>query len=432
MRSPFRKRRSQAGFTFVELLVAAIGMVIILTVSTQLMFAMRRGIVRQQLQVDARQNARAALDYTTMLLRGATDSIKVPAGMGTANNPASILPWLWSVARCTSACTPLPSPVVCPGYGGCYQVSYNNVTTVNNSHGILADEGTDIITFARATNPISLKALSRWPTFDTATEVRWNAVPFCTANNNNVANAFAAFKAVTGESGNKSMPLLLADDVGNFRLYQITDYQTFDTCTETGTGNAYCRDPGDAPTIPSGEAICFKLKATPTDDATVNPPGSRPQLNQPHMNLGMSYTSLRVRTDPVTGIPWLEQKDGPFDAAVDKPGGAFVPILPNIEDLQIAYIFLDGSVRNSSAATRLAGTGGVPRMGTFPATNDDITGVVGFRITITGRSGQGMPIETNRFRRPASEDHDAGTTPDTVYRYTLTANAMMRNRMSGA
>ena len=41
-------RERQSGFSLIELLVTFISLVIILTVSTQLMFAMRRGLVRQQ------------------------------------------------------------------------------------------------------------------------------------------------------------------------------------------------------------------------------------------------------------------------------------------------------------------------------------------------------------------------------------------------
>ena len=52
---------------------------------------------------------------------------------------------------------------------------------------------------------------------------------------------------------------------------------------------------------------------------------------------GVSYVSFRVRNGT------LEQKNGMFDRTTDKPGAAFFPIMENVEDLQVAYIYGRGA-----------------------------------------------------------------------------------------
>ncbi len=409
MRPRSRKSQSQRGFTFVELLVTITSLVIILVVSTQLMFAMRRGVVRQQLQVEARQSARAAADYTSMLLRGATDFNRV------GGNSGAILTWL--TRNKTDA-------VVCPGDNACYQVTYNNVTSDDNSNGILADEGTDIITFARPTSTRIIVPL-RWPGWQHAANVRWDARPFCADVANNAELAFQNFKIATGEHGGKSDPLLLVDDLGRMAFYQITDYKDFsgNDCVEDTVA---CRD--NANPLPAGQEICFHVVSNKGQSDGINPPGGQPELENPKLYIGVRFASLRVRNG------WLEQKDGIFDPTTDNPGTAFVPILPNIEDLQIAWIFADGTIRNDSTAAgrRITASGNVPQMGTAGPAPDDVRSVVGVRVTYTSRSGQGMPVEPNRFVRPAAEDHAAGTVVDTTYRYQVSANAMIRNRLAGS
>jgi prepilin-type N-terminal cleavage/methylation domain-containing protein len=403
-----------AGFTLIEVMVTLISVTTILVVSAQLMFAMRRGLVRQQLQVEARQNVRAALDYTSMLLRGASDFNK-----GSANAGA-VLTWVFAQSQC-HGCTP-PATIPCPTQDGCYQVSYNNVTSTNNGSGILADEGTDIITIGRPEGTITANAVST-PDFANLAQSGW-LTPGCTAADAAAsAVAFTAFKAATGAgTGTVSDRLAVAGDGGGWTFYKITDYQDSDNST-------LCCIPRSACAIAGVNLACILTKGNLGGPLGIKPPGGNTTLQNQRLLTGTRFVSLRVRTDPITHVPWLEQKDGLFDPAADNPGGAFVPILPNIEDMQVAWIFNNGDVKNNSSANRLGLTGQVPQAGGSATT--DVQNVVGFRVTFTARSSQGMTLESARFFRPAAEDHDAGTARDTVYRYQASANAMIRNRMMG-
>lgn len=394
-----------------------ISLVIILTVSTQLMFAMRRGVVRQQLQVEARQGARAAADYTAMLLRGCTDFNRAGANAG------AILTYLTKGSKGASQ--------VCPGGDDCYQVSYNNVTSADYAAagGIIANLGTDILTFARPADTQVLDVM-RWPGWQHAANARFDAKPTCRQNGNNAEAAFQAFKLATGEHDDTSNPLLLIDDNGNWAFYQITNYGSFSGSDCTADNNQ-CRDPQDDPPVPDGQLICFKVQASPGASDGINPPSGQPTLQNPKLMIGVRYASLRVRTDPATGVPWLEQKDGIFDPDQDNPGTNFIPILPNIEDLQIAWVFNNGTILND-ATHPITAADGVPQANTAPVAGDDVRQVAGFRVTVTARAAQPMPIEVARFVRPAAEDHVAGTTRDSVYRYQISANAMIRNRVVGS
>jgi hypothetical protein len=126
---------------------------------------------------------------------------------------------------------------------------------------------------------------------------------------------------------------------------------------------------------------------------------------------------------------WLEQKAGIFDPANDNPGTSFVPLLPDIEDLQLAWIFRDGTVWNTAAQQLPNGTytNNVPSQDT---TNTyDVINTVGVRITVTARSSTDADWEdTARFRRPAAEDRPAGAL-DRFYHESSTITAMIRNRV---
>jgi Tfp pilus assembly protein PilV len=411
----FSRTPRQSGFTVIELLVTMISMSVILIASGQLMFAMRRGLVRQQLQVEARQNARAALDYTSMLLRGASDFNK-----GSANAGA-VLTWVFAESRC-GGCV-VPTTIPCGAQIGCYQVSYNNVTATNNASGLLADLGTDIITIGRPEGTVAANAISS-PAFSNTAASGW-LTPGCAAATAAASqDAFDAFKVATGAgTGTVSDLLVVAGDNG-WTFYKITDYKL-------ATNRTTCCVPRSACAVAGVDQACILTEGNLGGPAGIKPPGGNLTLINQRVLTGTRFVSLRVRTNLATGVPWLEQKDGLFDPLVDNSGvnDTFVPILPNIEDLQIVWIFSDGAVRNDSTTNRLTLTGQVPQAGSSATT--DIQQVIGFRVTFTARSSQGMAVEPGRFFRPAAEDHDAGTARDTVYRYQASANAMIRNRMMG-
>jgi hypothetical protein len=162
---------------------------------------------------------------------------------------------------------------------------------------------------------------------------------------------------------------------------------------------------------------------------------------------GVHYTAFRVCNG------WLEQKDGIFDPATDTNCPALTddaefpayttkpqwsPLLPNVEDLQFAYIFADGTVWNGPAGTLSAATsapGGVPvAVGSASPPQYDVLHVIGVRVTVTARSTTQVTVGGGKIstRRPVAEDHDPGAVVvDTYYRSLITSIAMLRNRASG-
>jgi hypothetical protein len=150
--------------------------------------------------------------------------------------------------------------------------------------------------------------------------------------------------------------------------------------------------------------------------------------------LGAEFVSLRVCNG------WLEQKSGIFQPEIDQncPSAAtdeyaektgWAPLLANVEDFQVAYIFHNGEIWNNSPNHQLGSTGQVPTQGT-PANPYDAANIAGLRVNITVRSpvaAAGEPASA-RYSRPESEDHEAGTTKDAFPRYQASAMAMLRNR----
>jgi hypothetical protein len=188
------------------------------------------------------------------------------------------------------------------------------------------------------------------------------------------------------------------------------------------------------------------VTATP-GGSFINPPGNRnvncPSITSPSaldssckFGNGVSFISLRVRRDQ-NGIAQLQQKDGIFDPNRDNPGNDFTPLLDNIEDLQIAYIFNDGAIRNdgiNELATVDACPNGVP-LQVHPVSGAgprDISNVVGLRVSVTGIANEPVSFaERAKFFRPASEDRPAEANADRFYHYRLTETVMLRNRNLG-
>ena len=143
---------------------------------------------------------------------------------------------------------------------------------------------------------------------------------------------------------------MLVDKTGNWVFYQITDYKdTQNAATLHAPPAAWCTD------SQRGLVPCLQVIANP-GDAALNAPGGQRNLTNPvTLVVGLQYAALRVCDG------WLEQKVGIFNPATDAncpalaAGAAFPPyvtkagwspLLPNVEDLQFAYVFADGTVGN--------------------------------------------------------------------------------------
>lgn len=393
--------KREAGFTIPEVLVTLIIAVAILAMTATLLFDTQKAADRQRAQVEARQGGRGAAEYVHFMLRGATD---MNGQIANAPSPMALLTY----ARFGNSNTDT-------------QVSYDNLTPAQAAAGF-GDEGTDIITFARAEDS-RLAPILRWVGQTNAANAYFRFNELCP---DSAAN-FARFKQVTGAhmEGTKevSEPFVVFDAGGAMRFYQITDYQ------DNTNGNNCSNDQGGVP------APVIWVVANPGLSDFVNPPGGQaPDLNCSASStscwgaLGVRFYSLRVRSG------WLEQKAGVFNPA--NPNQGFVPILPNVEDFQVAYLFRNGNLRNATPGV----AGWVPPMATSPAPWDasfnplgeTATNVLALRLTVTARSATPLPPKEQgagfQFFRPAAENRAGGTVGDRFYHYQISVMTLIRSR----
>lgn len=400
--------RGVRGFTLIEALVTLVILVIILVAGAQLLFRTRESAERQRAQVEARQTARAATEYVHFLLRGATD---MNARSEAYPDPALLLVWLKPKTGGPNA------PLV--------QFTYDNVTDTN-----FADRGTDIITFARAEQRISVAA-DCWPGGQ-------NAVNLClrfTQGCPNSAVNLALFKELTGAHpvGNheESDVLILMGSDGNWAFLQITDYkdgQNDDNCNQCRNSSAQCAWASGGSAPPG-----IWVLANPGLSDQWNSPSCCPTLQNPEVALGVRYVTLRVKNRA------LQQKNGVFDPA--NPDDGFFTVVPNVEDFQVAYFFRDGSARNHTVPQDCSWAANC-----VPVQNQDFgqpgelpenhaANVIGLRVTITARSAAELPVTQEpaaRFRQPVAENHDPandpGFKPDRFYHYQNSVFVLLRNR----
>jgi prepilin-type N-terminal cleavage/methylation domain-containing protein len=407
MSSNCRSKRAEDGFTLIEVTVAITVLVIVLVLSLTLLFAMKSFAQRQQSFAEPRQTARRALDYLSYCVRGASDM------------------------NMSDATSPMPNAIICyySLNGVPKQATYNNVTDSN-----LADLGTDIITLAKpAPGGMAIKIVG-WTGSASATSISALFTQGCGSSNDNATN-LAQFKQLMGydTTSSASSLFLIYDPAGFWQYYQITS----PTCT---CSNASL-------TIPN--VISMTGAPGGVSSLNLNPPGyiSPRDLTcgggEPcYMTAGEQFLTFRVRT--VNGTPRLEQLVLPnrlFDSAQDNPGNAFTPLLDGIEDLQIAYIYGDGTVWNTSQR-ELVSSGqsdpdGVPNQQIQSATPKtyDAVNVRGLRISVVARSTQSLP--TSLGGPPAAASAIASPEDSTVaypqgfYHYRLTATVMIQNRILG-
>lgn len=405
--------RKEKGFTLIEVTVSLMILIVVLVLSTTLLFTMQGFAKRQRQFAEPRQTARRAIDYVGSYLRGATD------GNFERGNPNAIVVWY----RINNVPT---------------QATYNNVNDPN-----LAEPGTDIITFGRSEGGGNI-IISKWSgggDFSNASSVNVHfrdGCPDMTVGGNAQLNMLK-FMQVTGCTGDPScytgnFPcpgctskiLTVVDPEGNYAYFQITGYQGSDCA-------------------PAQQWQEISLTANPGGNS-INPPGDRnvscaqqlTSLTAPSCKIGknVNYMAFRVKRD-ATGIPQLQQKEGFFNPNTDNGGAndTFIPLLDNIEDLQIAYIYNDGQIRNDGIFNLIdeGYPGGVPSQANSQAVVParDITNVVGIRVSITARANTEVSlVEKAKFRMPQSEDRAQGP-EDRFFHYRLTSTVMLRNRNLG-
>ncbi len=397
------------GFSLIELVVSMAILTTVLLVPMYLLFTMRTFAERQQFYTVPRQTARAAVDYLSYYVEGATDLNEVP----TQRIPNALIMYYN-----TDASNPAST----------VQASYNNLTgselgnSISGTTTLFGDLGTDIINVAVPTSP-ALYPIIKWPGDGANLDVYVTYTGGCTGVGGGDALNLADFQALTGNGACSNMVI---DSNGNWQYFQVVNYVGSNCADVTGKNIHITASPGQPP--PNGP---------------LDPPGGHPPLIDPvSIATQLQFYSFRVKTFPDASgnlVPNLQQKTGLFDPS--NPDTGFVTIMENVEDLQIAYMYQDGTVWNTASqqlgAPQIpgqAGPLGVPGP-------QDIINVIGLRFSVTARSTPmtlGVQKMTNLtlaagiHLRPASEDHPAAAAVDNFEHVRLTATVVLRNRILGS
>ncbi len=423
------------GFSLAEAMVSLTLLVLVMVVALTLLFTMRSFAERVQWIIEPRQEARRAVDYLAHYLQGATDvTLGAPDAIVTYYNRDGTDP--------TSR----------------VQATYDNLTGAETGNSILGpgrtafgDTGTDVISLLLPTGPPAKFAIvNLWPGYSPPTRDFYIAYrEGCGATNDDNAN-MTAFKNMTRENGtgHSNALLLLQDNNLSWQYFQINAYVAADAtcnCAMANGQNIHVQaDPGDAP--PKG---------------TIDPPGGHTAAFADPVFLvtGLDAFSFRVRTD-ARGVPNLEQKNGLFDPNSDNPfpltpgAAAFVPIIENVEDFQVAYLYPDGTFWQTATADLKTGgcaecVDDVPWQAgpSAAAPVRDIANVMGLRFSIVARSrpvtfgirqmsfartGAALKAGYDRRFRPAVENRTGATTYDEFEHYRATVTVMLKNRMLGS
>jgi prepilin-type N-terminal cleavage/methylation domain-containing protein len=436
----WRSSRKRRGFTLIEAMVSLLLLVIVLTVAMTMLFQMRAFAERQQFFMLPRQAARRATDYLSYYVASASDANDVQ------NNPNSLIMY-YNLN------------------GNVLQASYDNLTgaeplnavTTPNVTTQFGDIGTDVITLVAPINPAKYRVSAPFPGFSAgAKNIRVNFRVGCggPAGTDDATN-MAQFKAATGFDGTNSALLMFEDTNGEWSYFQIpaAGYISSDCADVTTYRNIHVQAVIQSATLPAP------------------PNGGVAAFNDPvSLVTGLQFISFRVRTDPVDNLPKLQQKIGLFDPNTDNPGTAFVNVMENVEDLQIAYVYSNGDIWNNTAGTTISQANGGARCNVAACDNRvptqagpgavttealDVTGVIGLRFSITARSPRlsigarqltnvnvtdVLTTTTSQHFRPASENHPVTMDPlaplrplyDLFDHYRATSTMLLRNRALGS
>jgi hypothetical protein len=413
-------RSDQAGFTLIEATISMTLLLIILLMSMGFLISMRTFSQRQEMSTQPRQTARRALDYLTYYMRGATD-------MNFMNNSPNAIVSYYRLGTAASDDVPAAFNNITGSEAGS---GWSNGTTgigpTSTATGAtitrVGDEGTDVITVGLPST--SGAALFNWPSTG-AWPWTTNAavVGFTEGCGGSDALNLQMFKSATGAhtegSTEVSNVLTAVDADNNTAFYKITTY----TSSACG-GTLAC----------TGATGCLGIQVVANPATVINPAGGLPAAwNLPARLYFVSYATFRVKRGQ------LQQKTGLLNvrAAEAAEDALFAPLLDNVEDLQVAYIYEDGSIFNYTNPT----TGvvqlpspGIPTQNGVGGAANPVTEVAGLRVSVTARSspiGAYSKVTKGLLRRPASEDHAEGS-PDRFYHYRLTATVLIRNRSLGS
>ncbi|MFB3850968.1 MAG: PilW family protein [Acidobacteriota bacterium] len=380
----------EKGFTLIEVTVSLIILVVVMALSMTLLFSMQGFARRQRQFAEPRQNARRAVDYISGLIRAATDmNFK-------ANNPNAIVVW-YRIGN---------NPT---------QATYNNVQNAQ-----FAEIGTDIITIGSATSGTGRIQIADWnppassiPNASSLDLIWDEGCPNQDTSLQLLKEATGGCQPCANGGGCCSSVLTVYSDVdGSWTYMEITNY-------------------------PNANQMCnadkkVHLVANPGLSHDINPPGDR-NVSKPCYigGGGLTYNAFRVkRTDPNDPLTTqLQQKRGLFDP--NNPDDGFFGILDNVEDLQFAYIYNDGTVWNDSV-NLLPTNQNVPVQDMTPVDPRDVTNLVGIRISVVARANTPVSFtERAKFFRPASEDRAEDANRDRFYHHRMTTTVMLRNRNLG-
>jgi prepilin-type N-terminal cleavage/methylation domain-containing protein len=433
---------NRRGFTLIEAMVSLLLLVIVLTVAMTMLFQMRAFAERQQFFMLPRQAARRATDYLSYYFSSASDAGDVQ------NNPNALIMYY-----------NLNGAVLQASYDNLTGVAANEPGNAITSPGVtrFGDIGTDIITLVAPVNPAKYRVFPNFPAFAPGLkdlDVSFRVGCGGPLGVNNVTNT-AEFKAATGYDAVTGSSLMMLEDTnGEWSYFQIP---------AAGYGASNCADTGNFKN--------FHIQAAIQAATLPAPPNGGAALTDPvYLVTGLQFISFRVRTDPVDNLPKLQQKLGLFNPNTDNPGTAFVNVMENVEDLQIAYVYATGDIWNNTAARTIsqvnAGTSCnvavcdkhvPPQAGPGAVSQEqlDVTQVIGLRFSITARSPrlsigarqltnvnvtEAFTTTSSQHFRPASENHPVTMDPlapllplyDLFDHYRATSTMLLRNRTLGS
>jgi hypothetical protein len=416
-------------------MVSLLLLVIVLTVAMSMLFQMRAFAERQQFFMLPRQTARRAVDYLSYYIAGASD-------LNVSSNSPNALVVYYNLGA--------PGVPIQASYDNLDGTEAGNAVTVPTVSTKFGDLGTDVITLLAPTNPARYLASPTFGGLGPGIDLYFNFRGGCATND--AANV-AAFKTATGFDGTTQSALLtLVDKNGDWIYFQIPSagYLTDGLCSDTATyKNIHVKADTQSASLPA-------------------PPNGTANLADPiFLITGIQVISFRVLTDPVDNVPKLQQKLGLFDPSSDNPGTAFVNVMENVEDLQIAYVYatepvgLAGTFWNTATNDLRTSPPGVaagvpPQAGpTALAGPTDVAKVIGIRFSVTSRSprlslgaqdltnvrsSESLATTNSLHFRPASENHPIPMNPlaptqpayDLFDHYRATSMLMLRNRTLGS